>query len=113
MMPKTVTLIRHGESESNRAQKLAEEGLAHENEAALMSVHTSERRLTPRGIEQAQATGAFIRAWMHRWSISVGECRFYVSPYAGLRRAQAPQGARVLLASFRRRDYAGRVQSLS
>src|SRR3989344_3434380 len=82
MMPKTVTLIRHGESESNRAQKLAEEGLAHENEAALMSVHTSERRLTPRGIEQAQATGAFIRAWMHRWSISVGECRFYVSPYA-------------------------------
>lgn len=82
MMPKTVTLVRHGESESNRAQKLAEEGLAHENEKALMGVHTSLRRLTPKGVEQARAAGAFMRTWMHQESISLDTCRFYVSPYA-------------------------------
>lgn len=81
MMPLTVTLVRHGESESNLAKDLAEDGRAHENEAALMRVHTSERRLTPLGVEQAKAAGAYIRDWMGRMGITVADCRFYVSPY--------------------------------
>src|SRR3989344_3329099 len=81
MMPKTVTLIRHGESESNLAKDLAEQGMPHPNEADLMRRHTSERRLTPLGVEQAQAAGMWIHAWILKNRIAPTECRLYVSPY--------------------------------
>jgi len=78
--PITLTLVRHGESESNAAKRAAEKGKPHPNEAALMDVHTSERRLTPRGVEQAKQAGRWLRQYFagtERHAI-----RGYVSPYA-------------------------------
>src|SRR4051812_24686608 len=63
IMPKTLTLVRHGESESNAAKRMADElGASPAGEAELMAVHTSQRRLTARGVKQAQAAGAWLRA---------------------------------------------------
>src|SRR5262245_61500602 len=61
MMPRTLTLVRHGESESNAARRFAEKGSPHPNEAALMQTHTSRRRLTPRGVQQATRAGEWLR----------------------------------------------------
>jgi broad specificity phosphatase PhoE len=61
MMPKTLTLVRHGESESNAAKRFAEKGSPHPNEAPLMQTHTSRRRLTPRGVRQSTRAGEWLR----------------------------------------------------
>jgi len=62
-MPVTLTLVRHGESESNAVKRAAEKGNPHPNEKKLMMEHTSRRRLTPRGVRQAQRAGE----WIHRY----------------------------------------------
>ena len=77
-MPRTLTLVRHGESESNAAKRAAERGKPFAAEAKLMGVHTSERRLTPKGVEQAQQAGAWLR---ENWLQFPYEKRCYVSPY--------------------------------
>ncbi len=76
--PITLTLVRHGESESNAAKHSATQGKAVPREAELMGVHTSERRLTLRGVEQAQQTGRWLR---EHWLSLLEEKRGYVSPY--------------------------------
>lgn len=80
-MPRTLTLIRHGESESNLAKRAAERGepFPPEQEKQLMNVHTSERRLTPKGVKQAQQAGV----WMRKFLASEAgvPVRGYVSPY--------------------------------
>jgi NAD+ kinase len=79
-MPVDLALVRHGESESNLAKSRFEANEACANEKTLMSVHTSERRLTPRGVRQAQAAGA----WLKEHLISAPESwplKLYVSPY--------------------------------
>jgi broad specificity phosphatase PhoE len=81
MMPLTLTLVRHGESESNRAKRAFEQGEVLPAEAELMKVHTSDRRLTPKGEEQAIAAGIWLRRWMQTTDIEIADCRFYVSPY--------------------------------
>ncbi len=80
-MPLNLTLIRHGESESNLAKSFFEAGKPLSGEADLMKVHTSDRRLTPKGIAQAQAAGEWLRKWMDEEKIETANCRFYVSSY--------------------------------
>jgi broad specificity phosphatase PhoE len=79
-MPRTLTLVRHGESESNLAKRHAERGTPFANEAKLMEVHTSDRRLTPKGVAQAIAAGEWFKEWMPNQS-TIKNLRCYVSPY--------------------------------
>ncbi|MDB5189553.1 MAG: phosphoglycerate mutase family protein [Parcubacteria group bacterium] len=82
-MPRTLTKLRHGESEGNFAKRAFEQGTPILGEEALMAVHTSERRLTKRGIEQAKAAGAWLREnWYDPELDKAGLQRMYVSPYA-------------------------------
>lgn len=79
MMPVTLTLIRHGESESNVAKREFEKNRPLEGERELMAVHTSQRRLTPKGVEQAKKAGEWLRTWL-AWTTKAPP-RCYVSPY--------------------------------
>lgn len=79
-MPISLVLERHGESESNRAKALFEEGKTFSTEHDLMQVHTSERRLTPKGVEQAKAAGTWLKEHWYDPANPDGY-RFYVSPY--------------------------------
>ena len=80
MLPLSITLIRHGESESNLAKKRFERSMALAREGELMEAHTSERRLTPRGKAQAQAAGDWLR--VNLWDPERPKFfRFYVSSY--------------------------------
>lgn len=86
-LPRTLTSIRHGESESNIAKWLAESGKAHPREAELMATHTSRRRLTAKGILQAKRAGVWLRAYflqdaIRRGIVPYSTVRGYVSPYA-------------------------------
>jgi NAD+ kinase len=84
MMPRTLTLIRHGESESNLAKDASQTGVPLARVKELMATHTSKRRLTSLGVAQAQRAGEWMRAWitsvMARDSPETS-FRFYVSPY--------------------------------
>ena len=85
-MPRNLLKVRHGESESNAVKKAADKGNPHPNERALMGVHTSERRLSLRGIEQAQAAGKWLDAFAAEQAIKRGglcydQSRYVVSPY--------------------------------
>ena len=89
MMPLTLTLIRHGQSESNLVVHHRDDtGTPHPNDADIARTHTSEIRLTPKGVRQAQAAGVWMQKWLeeelrpattHRWVKNA--VRFYVSPY--------------------------------
>ncbi len=60
-LPARLTLVRHGESEANVAQRLIKEG--RENELPLEAYdarHDSYMRLSPLGVEQAKAAGAWL-----------------------------------------------------
>lgn len=86
LMPRTLTLVRHGESESNAVKRAAEKGSPHPNEAALMQTHTSRRRLTERGIRQATRAGKWLQRHFEEESARRGETPYgnvhgYVSPY--------------------------------
>ena len=59
-MCETLTLVRHGQSEENVALDLYKAGHSHENEPALMKVHTSERRLTALGRRQSIRAGQWL-----------------------------------------------------
>ena len=85
-MPRTLTLVRHGESESNAVKRAAEKGNPHPNEAALMQTHTSRRRLTERGIVQATRAGEWLRDYFAKAADRQCEkpyekVRGFVSPY--------------------------------
>lgn len=87
VMPRTLTDIRHGESESNAAKRAAEKGLVHPNEAKLMAVHTSQRRLTARGVRQVGRASVWLKNYFIERARVLGEKPFenvrgYVSPYA-------------------------------
>lgn len=86
-MPRTLTLVRHGESESNAAKRAAEKGRSYPRERELMQVHTSRRRLTPRGVLQAQRAGTWLQNDFAELAARLGEqpyarARGYFSPYA-------------------------------
>lgn len=89
-MPLSITFIRHGESESNVVKDLKEANQEIPNEEALMRVHTSERRLTTKGVAQAQAAGVWMREWLK--TRPGNQKRFYVSPYVRTQETAAHLG---------------------
>lgn len=61
-LPARLTLVRHGESEANVAQRLVKAGREAELPIeAYDTRHDSYMRLSPLGVEQAQATGMWLR----------------------------------------------------
>lgn len=80
MLPTTITLVRHGQSESNLAKDYFETGKRFGREEELMRVHTSERRLTPKGVGQAKAAGLWLRDNLGTPE-ELAQVRCYVSPY--------------------------------
>jgi len=78
-MPLTLTLVRHGESESNVAKRSFDKKLAIAGEKELMAVHTSQRRLTEKGVAQAKRAGEWLKTWLS--TVSEAPMRCYVSPY--------------------------------
>lgn len=75
-LPRLLTLVRHGESEANVAQRYIKTG--REEELPLDEYdarHDSFMRLTPEGAEQAKVTGEFLRLQ------NLPDGHFYVSPH--------------------------------
>ncbi|MFT4189258.1 MAG: phosphoglycerate mutase family protein [Aeromicrobium sp.] len=76
MMPKTLVLVRHGESEGNAAAKAAyHEGDESHYTEEFASSHDRNWSLTELGREQARATGVWLAEHFD------GFDRYYVSPY--------------------------------
>lgn len=61
MLPKSITAIRHGNSEGNRAIQLSEEGDDSLFTPKFRNRHSSDFHLTDKGIEQAKIAGDWIR----------------------------------------------------
>lgn len=59
-MPSELVLVRHGQSEANVIQKMFKENPDAEAPEGFFDRHDSEMRLSEKGIEQAQATGAWL-----------------------------------------------------
>lgn len=81
-VPPSLTLIRHGESEGNLARRLFDKGTPHPKETDLMKVHTSSRRLTPKGIGEAQRAGEWARReWLEPLQVQGANTRLITSTY--------------------------------
>lgn len=87
-LPARITIVRHGESEANIAQKLTKAGRANELPLDKYDArHDAYMRLSPEGVKQAQAAGGWLYAEAAR-EMGVAGCvphaafdRFYVSPH--------------------------------
>jgi NAD+ kinase len=79
MLPVNLFLIRHGESEGNRAKRLSEGG-DHSVINSLRNTHTSMWPLTQKGFEQGTVTGAFLQSYLILNRIHIN--RMFVSSYA-------------------------------
>lgn len=75
-MPKNLTLVRHGESEHNWANKLSEKGDHSLFTEEFMKTHSSTFHLTDKGRGQAGIAGDWIRK-----NIGLEFDRYYVSVY--------------------------------
>lgn len=60
-MPRRLVLVRHGQSEANVIQKHVKEVEGFEIPEGFMDRHDSNMLLTPKGVEQAQAAGDWLR----------------------------------------------------
>jgi broad specificity phosphatase PhoE len=96
MMPYTLTLIRHGQSESNYAHLASQRGEKLPREKELMRLHTSDRRMTNKGVEQARRAGEWFREWYNEQASPRHErdLRCFVSPYMRARETAAHLGLR-------------------
>jgi broad specificity phosphatase PhoE len=83
-LPDRLTLVRHGESEANIAQRLRKAGREDEIPKSFADRHDSFMRLTPLGVEQARATGKWLAE-----NAEIPFDRFYVSPHARTRETAA------------------------
>lgn len=75
-MPKNLVLVRHGEAEGNVAGDFSKKGDHSLFDENFLSRHSSEWRLTDRGIEQAKFAGYWIRT-----EVSPLFDRYYASEY--------------------------------
>jgi len=86
-LPERLTLVRHGESEANIAQKLARSDRATELPKSFADRHDSFMRLSPLGVEQAKIAGDWLRE-----NAGAPFDRFYVSPHVRTRETAANLG---------------------
>lgn len=75
MMPIDLVLVRHGESEGNVANRLSRSGDHSAFSDEFRKRHSSQWRLTDRGIKQARAASKWIKKNLGRFD------RYYVSEY--------------------------------
>jgi broad specificity phosphatase PhoE len=75
-LPKIITLIRHGQSEGNVMVKMIRQGKEADVPAELFAQRPDRWRLTPKGVEQAEAAAKWLREHAPDFS---GRC--YVSPF--------------------------------
>lgn len=78
-LPIDLVLVRHGQSEGNLAKRRSEEGDNGAYSPEFRERHTAEFRLSPKGQEEANQAGVWIRKELHN-STNVFN-RFYVSEY--------------------------------
>lgn len=76
MMPRYLTLVRHGESEGNLASSMWRQGTKDAFTEEFLDRHSSEFRLTDKGREQAITTGKWVRE-----NIKVPFNVYYASEY--------------------------------
>ncbi|MDP3792726.1 MAG: phosphoglycerate mutase family protein [bacterium] len=76
MIPIDIILVRHGESEGNKANKASRDGDKQFFTPEFRNKHSRAFRLTDRGIEQAKMAGDWLRS-----NIEMSLDRFYVSDY--------------------------------
>lgn len=76
MLPTDIILVRHGQSEGNKANKASRKGDNHFFTPEFRDKHSRTFRLTDRGIEQAKIAGDWLR-----FSVEMPLDRFYVSDY--------------------------------
>lgn len=106
-LPMNFTLVRHGLSEANRIQKFLKsedvDGLRDAVDIVeVLARHDSTARLALRGVEQAEATGEWMRENMNPFD------RFYVSPHIRTRETAAHlklEGQWIVDDRFRERDW--------
>lgn len=105
------TLVRHGLSEANRIQKYMHDSdlksLEQLLDPSFVTRHDSTARLTREGVEQAAATGNWLRANLPAFD------RFYVSPHVRTRETAAHlrlEGEWIVDDRWRERDW-GEVSS--
>src|SRR3989344_2554530 len=76
MLPIDIVLVRHGQSEGNKANKYSRKGDNKFFTPEFLDKHSRVFRLTDRGINQALAAGEWLRA-----NVPIPFDRFYVSDY--------------------------------
>lgn len=82
LLPAFFTMVRHGQSEANVVQAKVKASSNEKFPAGFDTRHDSFMRLTPLGVEQARATGDWLRAQPQF-------DRFYVSPHIRTRETAA------------------------
>lgn len=75
-LPKTITLIRHGESEGNVMVRMIRKGQRDQVPPALLSQRPDRWRLTPNGVRQAEAAAE----WLYEHAPDFSG-RVYASPF--------------------------------
>ncbi len=78
-MPRDLVFVRHGESEGNLVQRAFKYGEGIEIPPRFMETHDWQYRLSPKGVEQAQAAGQWLSEQFGEVSEAFDER--YVSPY--------------------------------
>jgi len=78
-LPIDLVLVRHGQSEGNKAKRRSEQGDHSAFTTEFRRRHTSTHRLTPLGRQQAERAGHWLRAEFFK--ASVGFDRYLVSEY--------------------------------
>lgn len=86
ILPRTLTLVRHGESEGNKIKQLQGDGDIRHKGLPSPDMHTLYFRLTEKGVEQAKQAGVWLKNYFHeeslRRSVTHGVClRGFLSPY--------------------------------
>lgn len=102
-LPERITLIRHGESEANIAQRLVKTGRHNELPETFATRHDSAMRLSLQGVSQARQAGL----WM-KTNNEIPLDRFYVSPHVRTRETAAElglNGSWLVDDRFRERDW--------
>lgn len=102
-LPERLTLVRHGESEANIAQRLVKSGRVAEIPMTFADRHDSFMRLSPLGVQQANIAGEWLAA-----NNEIPFDRFYVSPHVRTRETAAElrlNGDWLVDDRFRERDW--------
>lgn len=86
LLPRTLTLVRHGESEGNIIKSTQDNNKTSATSESFSGVHTLYFRLTEKGVNQAKQAGAWLQDYFRSEAVRRGETSFalvrgLISPY--------------------------------